>query len=399
MKKIPIVLASDKNCASQMYTTILSAIANKSEHSFYDFYCLVPNKFSKRVTKFFYKLIKKYQNVDLTFVNMKNAFSDIEMQIPHITSPTFYRLKIAELFPQYEKALYIDIDTIVLQDLTELYETDLGENYIGGVHSAAYVINEKNTKQYFDSIGMPDMKYYINAGVILWNLKQIRKEDITSRLLAMCKNQYRFMDQDIINLVCYGKIKHLDFKYNVMTSFKSRFLDVPELCQKVYDFYGKENVENAIAHPVIIHYVSSAKPWNNKEIWLGKYWRYYAKKNPIKVKKVLTMEQKFIEQVNQYKFNKVVFWGASVFLKDLILSDKIKKHKILGIVDKDSSKWGEKIDNFEIYSPEKLKELNPKFIIFSIINAHHTIYPIVQNFIKINFPKIKLLPNSFNNRK
>ena len=398
MLKIPIVLASDKNCASQMYTTILSAIDNKSENSFYDFYCLVPNKFSKRVTKLFYRLIEKNHNVNLTFVNMKNAFSDIEMQISHITSPTFYRLKIAELLPQYEKVLYLDIDTVVLQDLKELYKTDLGENYIGGVHSASYVINEKNTKQYYDSIGIPDMKYYINAGVILWNLKQIRKENITSKLLAMCKNQYRFMDQDIINLVCYGKIKHLDFKYNVMTSFKSRFLDVPELSQKVYDCYGKENVENAIIHPVIIHYVSDEKPWNNKNIWLGKYWQYYAKKNPIKFKRIPTMEQRFIEQVNEYKFKKVVFWGASVFLSDLILSGKIKKRKILGIVDKSGSRWGERIGDLEIYSPNDLVNLKPDVIIFAIKNNNTQIYNQVKTYLEEKFFDIKFLSNSFNKK-
>ena len=234
MNKIPIVLASDRNCAMQMYITILSAITNKKKDSFYDFYCLIPSRFSKFVDQKFKKLINKYNNVKLTFISMKNTFSHLPMQIEHITSPTFYRLKIAELLPGYDKALYLDIDTIVLKDLTQLFNTDLGNNYIGGVPAASYIIEYEKLKDYYDNIGLKDMAYYVNAGVILWNLKQIRQDNVTEKFLALTKNTYKFMDQDIINLVCYGKIKHLDFKYNVMTSYKRRFLDNPELCNKIY---------------------------------------------------------------------------------------------------------------------------------------------------------------------
>ena len=399
MLKIPIVLASDKNCVSQMYTTILSALSNKNKDSFYDIYCLIPNKFSKRIINIFKKLTYKYKNVNINFVTMKNAFANLEMQISHITSPTYYRLKIAEILPQYDKAIYLDIDAIVLKDLTKLYQTDLGENYIGGVHSAGYVIEESKLKEYYNSIGMPDMQHYINAGVILYNLKQIRKENITPKFLTLAENKYKFMDQDIINLVCYGKIKHLDFQYNVMTPYKQRFLDIPELCQQVYDFYGEDNFKRAIANPTIVHYASDIKPWNNRNVWLGKYWLKYAKKTPIKIKSLPTMESTFLQQVEKCKFKKTVFWGASLFLKDLILSKKLKKHKILGIVDNDSSKWGERIGCFQIYSPRDLKELKPEIVIFAVKNYHMSIYPQVHDYMNKNFPKIKLQQNPFDNNR
>lgn len=400
MLKIPIVLASDNNCVSQMHTTILSALSNKNKDTFYDIYCLIPKKFSKRIVKIFEKLVCKYKNASINFVTMKNAFADLEMQISHITSPTYYRLKIAELLPQYEKAIYLDIDTVVLKDLSELYQTDLGDNYIGGVHSAGYVIEESNLKEYYDSIGMPDMQHYINAGVILYNLNQIRRENVTPKFLALVKNKYKFMDQDIINLVCYGKIKHLDFQYNVMTPYKHRFLDIPELCRQVYDFYGEDNFKRAISNPTIVHYASDIKPWNNRNVWLGKYWLYYAKKTPIKIKSIPTMENLFLKQVEKCKFKKTVFWGASLFLKDLILSKKLKKHQLLGIIDKDSSKWGTKIGDVQIYSPQELEKLKPDIVIFAIKNYHMSVYPKVQDYMLEKYPKIRLFPNPFNsNRK
>lgn len=396
MKKIPIVLASDRNCAMQMYITILSAISNKKKDSFYDFYCLVSNKFSKFVNRKFERLIRKHKNVRLTFLNMKNMFSDLPMQIEHITSPTFYRLKIAELLPEYDKALYLDVDTIVLKDLTHLFDTDLGNNYIGGVHAAGYVIEYEKLKDYFDDIGLKDMSYYINAGVILWNLKQIRQENVTKEFLALTKNTYKLMDQDIINLVCYSKIKHLDFRYNVMTPYKHRFLDNLELRNKIYEIYGETNLKDSIENPVIIHYASSLKPWITRNVWLGEYWQKYAKKVPRKIKAKENASIRFLNQVSDNKFKKVVFWGASLFLKELIETKRIKRHKILGIIDRDSDKHGTTIGNFKIYPPEELSKLKPDAVIFAIKNRNEEIYPQIKNSVEKKYPNIKVLPNTFN---
>ena len=395
MIKIPIVLASDKNCIPQMYTTMLSAISNKNENSFYEFYCLIPQKFSKYVNKKFYKLIKQSKNVSLKFIKMGNAFSDIKMQIAHITSPTFYRLKIADLLPQeYEKAIYLDVDITVLDDLTELFNTNLEENYIGGVRSAAFAL-DKNNRDYYNSIELKSLDYYINAGVILWNLKQIRKDNLTKTLNNLTKNTYKFMDQDIINLACYGKIKPLNFKYNVMNYYQKSFLSNTETAKELYEFYGKEEFESAIKKPVIVHYASNIKPWNNKNIWLSEYWLKYQKKCPFKIKRNNSNKEIFCNQVKENQLKKVMFWGASLFLEDLIKTKKVKKHKILGIIDKNTKRQGEKIGNFEIYPPEILDKIKPDVIIFSILHNHSTIYAEVKKFVNEKYPKVKILPNAF----
>ena len=120
---IPIVLATDKQGIGLLYVTILSAVLNKKKSTSYDFYCLIQNKVSQYVYKQFDKISKKYEGVSITFINMKNDFQDKQMQIKYISSPTYYRLKLANIFPQYDKIIYLDIDTIVMQDLTSLYNT------------------------------------------------------------------------------------------------------------------------------------------------------------------------------------------------------------------------------------------------------------------------------------
>ncbi len=396
MVNIPIVLASDKNGIFQMYTTILSAIENKNNDTFYEFYCLIPSKFSKFVNKKFYKLTQKYKNVSIKFIKMGTSFSNIKMQIAHITSPTFYRLKIAELLPNRDKAIYLDIDTIVLADLKELYYTDLGDNYIGGVHHASFALNKnEDSKKYYDSIGFKDMKYYINAGVILWNLKQIRKNNLTKSLIELSQNTYRVMDQDIINLACYGKIKHIDLKYNLMTSFNERFLSNTETTKEFYEFYGEKEVKSALDKPIIIHYASSKKPWIDKTSWLSEYWLKYSKKCPFEKVNKKNFKQKFLNQIKENKFKKTMFWGASLFLEELVATKQVKQHKILGIIDKNTKRQGEKIGNFKIYPPEILDKIKPDIIIFSILNNYSTIYPEIKKIVNKNYPKVKILPCAF----
>lgn len=399
MNKIPIVLASDRNCVFQLYTTILSALENKNKDTFYTFYCLIPKKFSKFIQKKFQQLTSKYTNNKIIFICMKNAFNDVKIQIAHITLPTFYRLKIAELLPKEEKILYLDIDTIVLEDLTELYNTSLNGFYIAGVHEIGQVVEYKRDIEYYNKIGLKNLDTYINAGVTLWNLELIRQNDITPKLLELAKNTYRYMDQDIINLAFFGKVKLIAPKYNLMASYKKRFLDNPETKKVIYNFYGENVIESAINSPTIIHYNTTIKPWTNKKVWLSEFWLKYAKKVPQKIDRFQKTETGILRQLKENKRKKIMFWGASIFLEELFLNKKIIANKnILGIIDKNSTKHGQKIENVEICSPDSLEILKPDVIIFSILHNQNVIYADVKEFLQKNYPKIKLLPNTFNKK-
>lgn len=400
-KKIPVVLASDKNCAAQMYITMLSVILNKKPDTFYDFYCLVPHKFSRFVREKFERLNKKYKKINIKFVNMKNAFANLEMQISHITSPTYYRLKIAEILPQYKKAVYLDVDTIVLDDLTEFYETDLGMNYIGGVLAAGYLINAEKLKKYYESIGMPDMDNYINAGVILFNLELIRKNNMTEKMISLSSKNFKCMDQDILNLVFYGRIKHLNFKYNVLVAYKREFFDNVSGMKQLCDIYGRQCLYSAIKNPVIIHYATSKKPWEDKRVWLSEYWAKYQMKCSLTIKKqnFYYMEKAFCTQVKTMKSKKIMFWGASLFLKDLFLDRKISHNKILGIVDRDTEKQGKEFCGYKVYAPECINRLRPDVIVFSIKNSTPKLYLQIKNFVSENCPDVNLMPYVFTKNK
>lgn len=49
------------------------------------------------------------------------------------TMSIFYRLFIPNLFPQYDKAVYLDADTIICTDIAKLYNTEIGDNMFASV--------------------------------------------------------------------------------------------------------------------------------------------------------------------------------------------------------------------------------------------------------------------------
>jgi lipopolysaccharide biosynthesis glycosyltransferase len=119
-------------------------------------------------------------------------------------------------------------------------------------------------------VGIKDFKHYINAGVLLMNLKKIREDNLMPIFNRLAENDFPTVDQDVLNNVCYGNIYFLDQKFNVMPK-NIKFIDNPEL-EKEINF--REFV-SAYENPSIIHYVDSDKPWNNPNMMFAEEWIKY----------------------------------------------------------------------------------------------------------------------------
>ncbi len=127
----------------------------------------------------------------------------------------FYRLFAWREFPDVEKMLYLDCDTLVFQDLTKLFNTDLADNIIGAAPDSSPIDSPhggeigRYVKSFIDTHmnGAP----YINSGVILMNMKKMAEthHDFLSAPITL-----RYPDQDLLNYVLCGKIKYLDNRYN-----------------------------------------------------------------------------------------------------------------------------------------------------------------------------------------
>ena len=110
------------------------------------------------------------------------------------------------MFPEYEKAIYIDSDTIVKGDISRLYDFDLGDNYVGGVNDQV-VVQDPTFGDYVEKVLGVERNNYFNAGLLLINCDQFRKNNVLDQFCKLL-HMYNFVvaqDQDYLNVICHNK--------------------------------------------------------------------------------------------------------------------------------------------------------------------------------------------------
>lgn len=197
----------------------------------------------------------------IKFVNMNPMPEEItdreenRLRCDYFTLTIYYRLFIADLFPEYDKAIYIDSDVVVPGDISQLYRIDLGECLIGACPDYSIADVPELVRYTEEAVGM-DRGEYINSGVLLLNLKKIREAGLGTHFLNLL-DHYHFdciaPDQDYLNAMCKGKIFYLDRKWDAMP------------------VKGREPVGD----PQIIHFNLFEKPWCYSGVaYEDIFWKY-----------------------------------------------------------------------------------------------------------------------------
>ena len=173
------------------------------------------------------------------------------------TMSIFYRLFIPDLFPQYDKAIYIDSDTIVNDDIGKLYDTELGNNLFAACTDSSIQFVTKMVA-YIKDVLVLDPKKYINSGMLVLNCKAFRDENFIDHFMRLL-SKYHFdciaPDQDYLNEIGDKRILHLDPKWDAMPN---------------------DNTE-PLTNPSLIHYNLFFKPWHFKNVQYEEYFWKSAK--------------------------------------------------------------------------------------------------------------------------
>ena len=194
---------------------------------------------------------------------------------------TYYRLMMLSVIPEtVEKILYLDCDILVRGNVEELWETDIKDYYLAGV-------TDTTGKFARESVGLDRNDKYVNAGVLLINLKRWREDGIEEKFLSYLEARnwrVEFNDQGIINHVCNSGIKLVSPGYNMMPTYQRYTRKELMRFTELESFYSEEEIEEAKREPKIIHYAGYAfsRPWfkNAKGQYVEEF-RVYLKKTGI----------------------------------------------------------------------------------------------------------------------
>ena len=257
LKEIPVFFAVDNGYIPFLGVALKSLVDNSSEKNKYEIKVLYTNVSEENKAK-----IKKYEkeNISIEFVDLNKQLEEIKEKLytrNYFSNTTYYRLFIPNLYPQYDKAVYIDSDTVCLADIADLYNVDMGDNLIAAVADGA-VQTIDPFKDYVERVvGVVDYNKYFNAGVIVMNLKELREYKFEEKFIYMLE-KLKFevaQDQDYLNRLCKGRVKILDYSWNRMPIMGER--------------EGKIN---------LIHYNLGAKPWYFDDVLYQEYFWKYAEK-------------------------------------------------------------------------------------------------------------------------
>lgn len=261
MREIPIFFSIDDGFAPFLSAALASAVENCSKERTYKAIILHQGVSEKNKVRLSALATDNFQ---IEFVEMQKGLESITnrssncMRFDFFTLTIYFRLFIASMFPEYDKGIYIDSDVVVLGDLAQLFDMNLGENLIGACADKSVVDVDIFARYMEQAVGINRHKY-INSGVLLMNLKALREQKFDKHFLSLL-NEYHFEsvapDQDYLNAICKDRILYLDEAWDVMP------------CE------GHTPVQNA----KIVHYNLFSKPWCYDEIPYGElFWKYVAK--------------------------------------------------------------------------------------------------------------------------
>lgn len=260
-KEIPVFFAIDDNYAPFFTVALTSLLDNASHDYFYKIYVLTTSlrrEYAERLRFIVDDMSADYASIDFVSVREEMEKSSGNFHLRHYYSrETYCRIFIPRVFPQYDKVIYLDSDIVVTGDISELYDTDLGDNLVAAANEEVMFDYEVFGNYVEKALGV-DRHDYFSAGVLLINAKVYREEKIEEKFINLMNN-FKFrvtQDEDYLNVLCKDRVVKLNIGWN-KSAYKTEGFDEKEL--------------------KLIHYKINWKPWHYDNILYEDYFWKYAK--------------------------------------------------------------------------------------------------------------------------
>ena len=264
------------------------------------------------------EMIRDY-NADIQYISLGDPSELLDFPFEHRyqIGHSYPRMCIARLIPNsVERLLILDSDTLILDDLGELWNVDMEENILAGV------VDCMNLRAFRKQFSLENGEFYCNAGMFLVDMKKWREQKIESEIIRTIKERNGnvfFFEQTLMNYSCRGKILKLPAYYNSYTLFYAFEYDNLIAWRKPTVFYSREEVNEAVEHPKIIHFTRNfymkSHPWKEgAEHPMNDVYRSYMQKTPWTE---LWMDRRTTKQERRYRLwhmipQRILCQGANI---------------------------------------------------------------------------------------
>lgn len=238
---IPIYLCCDENYVPQLCVVMASAVYNTKTPLHFAILSAGLSEKSRQ------NIIQTANGNPVDFFSVteyEHYFKNFPKKQEHISIAACYRYLIPVLNLPYNKGIYLDCDVIVNGDLKELIDFEIGDSYLAGADDFA-------KSKYLKKIGLDR---YFNSGVLLMNLKKMREEETTKILIdktLQLKDDIKYLDQDVLNLVFKGSTQILPTGFGAVAS----------IFRKRETSKSQAEMNRAIYNPLVVHFTGPDKPW------------------------------------------------------------------------------------------------------------------------------------------
>lgn len=274
---VHLCLISDDNYVMPTCVALRSIIASKNPESRYVIH-IIASALSGESKAAFSKLATESVEIDIiekdpSVLEGLHTFAEGAVCVASVSA--LFKFLLPNILVDLDRVLYLDGDLICRTDLTDLFNTELGDNYVAAVPDSGQI--------YYKHAYVKRVTKYINSGVMLLNLAKMRADNLPEVLVRTKKEltDSNLMDQNVFNVVFDHHIVYLPVRYNFMpvslwrAKEKWKIADVNELFGTSY-----KSVRDLYHDAAIVHYSSKDKPWKAPDGAMSYLWREYGVELP-----------------------------------------------------------------------------------------------------------------------
>ncbi len=276
METLKAVFCFDENLVSQVQVAAASLLDACSRDAHCELHCVCTPAAGAAADAL--EAVIKRTDPDSVLVMhcVENPYADA-YEVRGISAGAYLRLLLHRILPDADKVLYLDVDILVRESLLPIWKIDLGDKLLAAVKGPVNLSEkwEWNSGRPYWKLLAGARGGYINSGVLLLNLEEIRRRQLNGQWEELAKQKLYYQDQDILNITCRGAIVYLPPKYNRLTYLSAE--DFALLAAE--GIFTEAECAQAQEHPAILHYAGD-KPWNRYDTKLGSVWWEFVNGDP-----------------------------------------------------------------------------------------------------------------------